>query len=258
MALQRTESAVGDVAGQPVEAFVHALSGCGTGALDVPMALPQRVQAQLVGDLGSVHGIGQILLVGKNQQHCITKLIFIHHSVQLVTGLGNTISVVAVHHENQALSVLEVMLPQRPDLVLTSHIPHREADVLVLHRLHVETDRRNGGHNLSQLQLVQNRRLSSRIQTHHQNSHLLLSKKPLEQLGESEPHFGSELLELPDQLHFSKLQQMFLTGPSGPNSYSPLARVQTSGNEKRATQNRKEGKTREGREVMDLTDFSSS
>ena len=36
------------------------------------------------------------------------------------------------------LCVLEVVAPQRADLVLASHIPHREADVLVLHRLHVE------------------------------------------------------------------------------------------------------------------------
>ena len=36
------------------------------------------------------------------------------------------------------LCVLEIVTPQRADLVLTSHIPHREADVLVLDSLHVE------------------------------------------------------------------------------------------------------------------------
>ena len=36
------------------------------------------------------------------------------------------------------LGVLEIVPPQRTDLVLATHIPHREADVLVLHRLHVE------------------------------------------------------------------------------------------------------------------------
>lgn len=30
------------------------------------------------------------------------------------------------------------MLPQRSDDVLTTYIPHREADVLVLNRLHIE------------------------------------------------------------------------------------------------------------------------
>ena len=33
------------------------------------VALAQRVQAQLVGDLGRVHRVGQVLLVGKHQQH---------------------------------------------------------------------------------------------------------------------------------------------------------------------------------------------
>lgn len=37
------------------------------------------------------------------------------------------------------LCVLEVVSPQRSDLVLTTDIPNCEADVLVLNRLHIET-----------------------------------------------------------------------------------------------------------------------
>ena len=37
------------------------------------------------------------------------------------------------------LCVLEVVPPQWPDLVLTAHIPHCEADVLVFYRLYVKT-----------------------------------------------------------------------------------------------------------------------
>lgn len=36
------------------------------------------------------------------------------------------------------LRVLEVVPPEGPDFVLPTDVPHREADVLVLHRLHVE------------------------------------------------------------------------------------------------------------------------
>lgn len=36
------------------------------------------------------------------------------------------------------LSVLEVVAPQRPDFVLTAHIPHCEADVLVFYSFNVE------------------------------------------------------------------------------------------------------------------------
>jgi hypothetical protein len=36
--------------------------------------------------------------------------------VKLISGLNNTLSVVAVHHKNKALGVLEVVPPQGPDL----------------------------------------------------------------------------------------------------------------------------------------------
>jgi hypothetical protein len=36
------------------------------------------------------------------------------------------------------------MPPQRPDLVLSTHVPDVEFDVLVGYRLHVEADCRNG------------------------------------------------------------------------------------------------------------------
>ena len=37
------------------------------------------------------------------------------------------------------LGVLEVVSPQGTDLVLAAHVPHGEADVLVLHCLYIET-----------------------------------------------------------------------------------------------------------------------
>lgn len=37
------------------------------------------------------------------------------------------------------LGVLEVVPPQGTDLVLATHVPHGEADVLVLHCLYIET-----------------------------------------------------------------------------------------------------------------------
>ena len=57
------------------------------------------------------------------------------------------------------------MSPQGPDLVLTTHVPHCEADVLVLDCLHVEADGGDGGHNLTQLQFVQDGGLTSSIQS---------------------------------------------------------------------------------------------
>jgi len=48
-----------------------------------PVTLAERVQSQLVSDLSCVHGVGQVLLVGKYQQHSIAQLIL---SVACVRG----------------------------------------------------------------------------------------------------------------------------------------------------------------------------
>ena len=39
------------------------------------MALAEGVQAELVCDLSSVHGIRKILLVGEHQQHSVAQLV---------------------------------------------------------------------------------------------------------------------------------------------------------------------------------------
>ena len=46
------------------------------------------------------------------------------------------------------------MAPERPDLILSSDIPHVELDVLVRDRLDVEADGRDGGDALVELQFV--------------------------------------------------------------------------------------------------------
>ena len=43
--------------------------------LNVPVPVPHVVEAQLVSDLSWVHGLGQVLLVGKHQQHRVSQLV---------------------------------------------------------------------------------------------------------------------------------------------------------------------------------------
>lgn len=52
-----------------------AAAAAAGAAARAPVALAQRVQPQLVGDLCRVHGVGQVLLVGKHQQHRVAQLI---------------------------------------------------------------------------------------------------------------------------------------------------------------------------------------
>ena len=61
--------------------------------------------------------------------------------MQLVARVVHAVPVVRVDDEDEALRVLVVVAPERADLVLTSDVPDRERDVLVLDRLDVETDR---------------------------------------------------------------------------------------------------------------------
>lgn len=121
------------------------------------------METELVSDLGSVHGVlwqirrqhffpipaavliegkiltyGQILLVGKDQQDGISQLILVQHALKFLSGLDDTIPIVAVDDEDDTLGVLEVVSPQGTDLVLTTDIPHGELDVLVLNSLDVE------------------------------------------------------------------------------------------------------------------------
>mmetsp|Transcript_42278 Transcript_42278/g.135353 ORF Transcript_42278/g.135353 Transcript_42278/m.135353 type:complete len:207 (+) Transcript_42278:281-901(+) len=158
--------AAGNVGGEPVQTLVQTLAGSGARALDVPVALAERVQPQLVGNLSSVHGVGEILLVGEHQQHGLAELILVEHAVKLVPGLPDTVAIVGVHNENQALRVLEVVPPEGTDLVLAADIPHGETDVLVLHGLDVEPDGGDGGDDLAELELVQNGGLTGRVKTH--------------------------------------------------------------------------------------------
>jgi len=47
----------------------------------------------------------------------------------------------------------------------------------------------NSGDDLSKFELVEDSRLTSSIETNHQNTHLFLRKEPAEQLSEWQPHF---------------------------------------------------------------------
>ena len=51
----------------------------------------------------------------------------------------------------------EVMPPKRPNLILPSHIPNVELDILIRDRLDVEANRRNGSDVGVDLQLVEDR-----------------------------------------------------------------------------------------------------
>lgn len=82
---------------------------------------------------------GKILLVGEDKEDGVAELILVQHALKFFASLNNTVAIVAIDDEDDALGVLEVMSPEGTDLVLTTDIPDGELNVLVLDGLDVET-----------------------------------------------------------------------------------------------------------------------
>ena len=78
------------------------------------------------------------MLVGENKEEGISKLILVQHALQLFPSLDNSVTIVAVNDEDDTLGILEVMSPQRTDLVLSTNIPDRELNVLIFDSLDIK------------------------------------------------------------------------------------------------------------------------
>merc|ERR1712176_969872 len=94
---------------QPVETLVQTFARCRTRRLDVPLALAQRIEPELAGDLRRAHRVRQVLLIREHEEDGIAQLVFLQHSVYLIACLANAIAIVAIDNEDQALRVVEVM-----------------------------------------------------------------------------------------------------------------------------------------------------
>ena len=92
-----------------------------------------------MGERAGGQAYGQILLVGEHEEDGVPQLVLVEHALEFLTGLDDTIAIVAIDDEDDTLGVLEVVSPERTDLVLTADIPHGELDVLVLNGLDVES-----------------------------------------------------------------------------------------------------------------------
>lgn len=79
------------------------------------------------------------MLVSKDKEKGIAEFVFVQHALQFFPGLDNTVAIVAVDNEDDTLGILEIMPPERTDLILTTNVPHGELDVPVFDSLDVET-----------------------------------------------------------------------------------------------------------------------
>merc|ERR1719162_1913372 len=179
-------------AGQPIDSFVQTITSCGTSGLDEPVTVAQSIQAELFCDLSCWHCVRQILFVRKHQSNSISHFMLVQHLVQFFPCIFNPLSVIAVHNIYQSIGALVVVPPQRTDFRLTTHVPHCEADVLVLDGLHIEANCRDCCHRFTQLELVKDGRFSSSIQTYHENAHVGFPRKAVPECGEHQTHLGEK------------------------------------------------------------------
>jgi phosphoribulokinase len=87
--------------------------------------------------------------------------------VKLFTGFLDTTNIIAIDKEYQSLCVVEIMALQCSNPFLAPGIPDIHVESFVLDRFSIASDCRDCPNWLSQLQLVQNRCLSS-VEPQHQ------------------------------------------------------------------------------------------
>merc|ERR1719265_962096 len=172
----------------PINSLVQSVTSRGTSRLDEPLTTTQAPQTKLISDLSCWHCVWQILLVSKHQDNCISHFILFEHLLQFFSGIFNPLSVIAVHHINQTIGALVVVTPQTADFILTSHVPHCEADVLVLDSFHIEPDCGDCRHHLTQLELVKNGCLARCVQANHEDAHVCFPCKAVPKSGEDQTH----------------------------------------------------------------------
>ena len=159
------------------------------------------MKAELVSDLRCGQGTWEILLVSEDKEDSVAELLLREHLVKLFASVIDSVAIVRVNDEDEALSVLVVVSPEKSDLVLTADVPHSEGDVLVLDSLHVETDSGNGSDDLTELELVEDSGLTSGIEADHEDAHLLLADEARPDLREHRTHIVS-LIAFENLLYF--------------------------------------------------------
>ena len=137
------------------------------------------MQTKLVSDLGAGECAWQVLLVGEDEKDGVAELFLGEHLMELLAVLFDSLSIVGVNDEDEALRVGVVVSPEKSNLVLTTDIPHIERDVLVLDGLDVEADGGDGVDDLTELKLVKDGGLAGGIEANHENTHLTCSEHAL-------------------------------------------------------------------------------
>nr|POF04226.1 hypothetical protein CFP56_21981 [Quercus suber] len=181
---------------QPIHAFVHSPAIDRAARHDAPIPVLQLAQLQCLADIPRALGAGLILFIRKDQQRSVAQLLLVEHGAQLAARGAQALDVGAVDDKDDGGRVAVVAAPVWPDARLPAEVPHVEGQVAVRDALDVEPDGRDRGHDLADLQPVQQCRLAGVVQPEDQDAELFLRPDQFAEEGEGASHGRLEKLGL--------------------------------------------------------------
>ena len=149
--------ALGQSPSQPVQTFKEPVRVNGRTILNVPRVSPVLRETELGAHLRRFRRVWQVLFVGQDQDGRIAQVVVRQQRVQFLGGFRKASGVVGVDDKHEALRALVVVSPERTDFVLTTDIPNGKGHVVVLDRLYVKANRRDGCDVFSELTIEKER-----------------------------------------------------------------------------------------------------
>ncbi|GET85639.1 ADP-ribosylation factor, putative [Leishmania tarentolae] len=184
-----------DVLGDPVHGLAQRLAGRGTAPHECPRAVLQLPKFQVLDQLGWGCGGLDILLVGQHEKsRVLERWLVVQKLVQHRFCRREFLSISRVNNEENGVRMVVVELPRLAQLLLPTQVPAGEGDGAA--RLRVREDEGFrvaaegglGGDGVTQLQVIQNGRLSGIAQAKDEQLVGFVALEQAPQAGEELPH----------------------------------------------------------------------
>ena len=148
---------------------ISPFSGECAAALYMPLMFLDRSQIQLSRNFSCAHAALLVLFISINQNIGFTKLVVIQHWVKFLPYNAQSLSVGAVDHHNNELRIGIISRPGCSQALLSAKIPHNKVNIFPNDLLNVRSNGRRGMYNLVHQKLIQDRRFSRIVKSHHNN-----------------------------------------------------------------------------------------
>lgn len=127
--------------GNPLEAFLEAVTAEGGGGDNGPLFIGDAGEAESVGDFGGRHGLRHVLLVGEDADDGASELLLVYYAEQLALGDVHPGRIAGIDDKNDGLLCLVVRPPVGSDGLLAAQVPDLRLELTYLDLLRVEPNR---------------------------------------------------------------------------------------------------------------------